>query len=97
MGQTYRNTESAKQFTEAIAHTARQSLAADIRSAQFVSLLSDGSTDSSITEQELFYIRCVVNGMPTVKFVAAIHVERGDAISILAAMNKAVSQYLNIK
>ena len=97
MGQTYRNTESAKQFTEAIAHTARQSLAADIRSAQFVSLLSDGSTDSSITEQELFYIRCVVNGMPTVKFVAAIHVEGGDAISILAAMNKAVSQYLNIE
>ena len=86
IGKTYRNTESAKVFTQAIAHVARAEVAAEVEAAKFVSILSDGSTDSAIKEQEMFYIRYVINGQPKVKFLSAVHVERGEAPSILAAI-----------
>ncbi|KAK2153405.1 hypothetical protein LSH36_298g02069 [Paralvinella palmiformis] len=61
IGKTYRNTESAKVFTQAIAHVARAEVAAEVEAAKFVSILSDGSTDSAIKEQEMFYIRTALS------------------------------------
>lgn len=47
-----------------------------IRNAQFVTVLSDGSTDSSITEQEMFFVRTCRGGEVLVRFAGnaeAIH------------------------
>ena len=96
IGKTYRNCESAKQFTKAIAEVERKSLASAINTAKFVSVLSDGSTDSAVCEQEMFFLRYVEDGMPIVKFAASVHVERSDSASILSAMQKAISHYMKV-
>ena len=75
IGHTYRNSEAAKQFTCAIAKVERSVVAKEIDSAQFISILSDGLTDSSITEQELFFARYVIDRTPVVRFLASIYVE----------------------
>ena len=49
-------------FVRSIAGSISDSLDNDLESAQFVSYLSDGSTDSGIIEQEIIYIRYVKNG-----------------------------------
>lgn len=90
------NTESAKEFFKHISEVEREKLANDIKTANFISVLSDGSTDSAIKEQELFYVRYVINGVPNVKFVAAIHVEKPDAKSIYDGMKRAVTDYLKV-
>ena len=96
IGKTYRNSESAKEFTKAIAQVERKSLASAVKTAKFVSVLSDGSTDSAVCEQEMFFLRYVEDGMPVVKFAASVQVERSDSASILSAMQKAVAHYLEI-
>ena len=95
-GKTYLNEQSAKEFTKYIANTERQKLADHVRNAKFISILSDGSTDSSVQEQEMFYIRYVDGGVPHVKFMAAVHVDKPDAISIFEGLKRAVTQYLNV-
>ena len=95
-GKTYRNSESAKEFTKAIAQVERRSLASAVKTAKFVSVLTDGSTDSAVCEQEMFFLRYVEDGMPVVKFAASVQVERSDSASILSVMQKAVAHYLEI-
>ena len=96
IGKPYRNSESAKEFTKAIAQVERKSLASAVKTAKFVSVLSDGSTNSAVCEQEMFFLRYVEDGMPVVKFAASVQVERSDSASILNAMQKAVAHYLEI-
>lgn len=82
-------TEStAKEFTKAIAQVERTSLASAV--------LTDGSTDSAVCEQEMFFLKYVEDGMPVVKFAASVQVERSDSASILSVMQKAVARYLEI-
>lgn len=55
IGKPYRNSESAKEFTKAIVQVERKSLASAVKTAKFVSVLSDGSTNSAVCEQEMFF------------------------------------------
>jgi hypothetical protein len=89
IGSTYNNTTSAKQFTAAIAKYERQKLTEDIDGKRFLTILSDGSTDSSVKEQELFFVRYASAGIINVKFLAIINVDRPDSSSILGAMKEA--------
>ena len=93
IGKTYRNSESAKKFTKATAQVERKSLASAVKTAKFVSVLSDGSTNSALCEQKMFFLRYIEDGMPVVKFAASVQVERSDSVSILSAMQKAVARY----
>lgn len=79
IGKTYGNCDSAKQFTKAIAQVERKSLASAINTAKFVSVMSDGSTESAVCEQEMFFVRYAEDGRPIVKFAASVHVERSDS------------------
>lgn len=91
LGSTYRNVTSAKQFTAAIAQFEREKLASEVKSAKFLTFLSDGSTDASVKEQEMFFVRYVVNGNISVRFLAVINVDRPDAESIVSALKDAYS------
>ena len=68
LGKTYRTAEYAKVFTHNIANVERNKVSDQIRNAQFVTVLSDGSTDSSITEQEMFFVRTCRGGEVSVTF-----------------------------
>ena len=57
LGENYITDKAARQFTSCIAKTLRQNTAADLQKARFVSVLSDGSTDTTIVEQVVAYVR----------------------------------------
>ena len=57
LGNTYVNHKSAKVFTHFIAEIEKNKIAEQLRMAKFLSVLSDGSTDSSVTEKEIIYAR----------------------------------------
>ena len=69
VGATYRNIKACRTFTKFIAETAQDQIADDLKQAKFVSVTSDGATDSSITEQEIVFARYSNQGQPTTKFV----------------------------
>ena len=49
----YRNDRAAAKFTDSIAKVTKDSFAKDLAKARYFCILSDGSMDSSITEEEL--------------------------------------------
>ena len=59
--------------------------------AQFVTVLSDGSTDSSITEQEMFFVRTCKGDQVSVSFAAIKQVEKGNTEGIHDALKCAVT------
>ena len=58
----------------------KESFAKDFANAQYYSVLSDGSADSAVTEQELVYVLYLSkNGVPIVKYLAIESAKNGDA------------------
>ena len=98
LGKTYRTTEYAKVFTHFIADVERKKVTNQINNAQFVTVLSDGSTDSSITEQEMFFVRTCSAGRISVSFAGIKQVEKGNAQAIHAALKHTItsSEFLGI-
>ena len=57
MGKNYLNRQSCKVFVTSIGDVLRNETCEFIRNARFISILSDGSTDKGILEQEIVYLR----------------------------------------
>ncbi|CAC5426491.1 unnamed protein product [Mytilus coruscus] len=57
IGNTYRNSSSAKTFIRAIAETEFNKVSSIVQSGKFSCLIGDGSTDSSVKEQVMWYLR----------------------------------------
>ena len=88
IGRGYRNDNAAALFTECIAKISKNELARDLANARFYSVLSDGSTDTSVTEKELVYILYLCNGTPTVKYFSIEDVKTANAIGLQAAIEQ---------
>ena len=83
LGQTYRNNEAAKMFIKSIAELEFQRVSSKIQESKFVCFIGDGSTDSAVKEQEMWYIRTCVQGVISINFVGVHAAERADASSIV--------------
>ena len=57
-----------------------------------MSVLSDGSTDSGIIEQEIVYVRFLCNGQPQTKMVKILEIKHAHAAGILDAIDDAVAE-----
>ena len=57
--------------------------------AGFISAMQDGSTDKSVTEQELIYV-CGKEGVVQEQFLALEEVEKADAASLVRALDHAM-------
>ena len=79
LGEIYITDKAAKHFTSSIAKTMRQKTAVDLNKARFVSVMSDGSTDTTIVEQEVVYVRYVDHGNPVTKLASIQALEHGNA------------------
>ena len=55
IGETYRNRTQARNFVGYIAEVERNRIQAQFSNAELVSILSDGSTDSAVIEEEIVY------------------------------------------
>ena len=59
-------------FINYIAQEEKQKPHNDI-SKSFISVISDGSTDNSSIEKEIFFVGYVINGDINVKYIASLH------------------------
>ena len=93
---TYQNDKACKTFTHYIAEVYRRELAGQIKQTKFISLMIDGATDSAVMEEELMYVRFVVDGEVCMRFVGIANVDKPDAAGIVAAMDTMCKTYLGI-
>ena len=63
--------------------------------AKFLTVLSDGSTDSSVLEQEIVYCRFAHEGKVLTQFLALQSVKKADAVNIAATIDTVASQTLS--
>ena len=90
-GKTYRNEKACNTFAQFIAQTEKESIAKGIETAEFISLTSDGATDSSRTEQELVVLRYALNGIVNTRYAGIESPKSPDAPGIYAAILDAIS------
>ena len=69
LGQTYHTGHKCQEFASIIGETMSDDLAEALRCCRYMSVLMDGSTDSSVTEEEPFYVY-VYGGMQMMKKTA---------------------------
>jgi len=68
----------------------------EVKAADFASLISDGSTDCSVLEQELVYVRTCKAGVVAVRFLGVISTPKADAIGITKSIGQAVQNALDV-
>lgn len=92
VGNAYTNRKQAKVFIKYIAEAERSKSREAFSHAQFVSLLSDSSTDSAVIEEEILYARYAVKGEVTVQYCSLEPVDKADAVHITAAIERGASK-----
>ena len=86
VGKTYRNEVECRLFIKYIAKAEQLKLREELEETKFCSVLSDGSTDSAVKEEELVYVRFCTKGSVKVKFVGIEAVEKADSTHITQAI-----------
>ena len=82
VGNQYRNDKSAIEFAKFIAEAERDRIRKYIENCNFVSVISDGTTDCSYQEAETVLVRACCKGEINVFFSLVKNVPRGDAETI---------------
>ena len=75
-----------KYIYESLFITSKHHLQDDVH---FFSILIDGATDSSVTENELIYLRFVEDGKPVNHYFSIENVEHADAAGIVQTIEQA--------
>lgn len=83
------NDKQAATFTHYIAETLKKDFANKLQQAKMFSVLNDSSTDISVTNEELVYVRYLEDGRPVTKFLSIQALGKADAVGIVAAIDKA--------
>lgn len=58
----------------------------EISASKFISIMVDGSTDSSVIEEELLYVRSSIAGKVKVQFLGIQAIEKADAEHVTDAI-----------
>ena len=69
VGSTYRNNQAGSVFMDYIADIEQENVVKTIKDSNFFSITMDGSTDIGTVEQEILYVRTVLKGEITSKFL----------------------------
>ena len=88
----YRNDRAAANFTDSIAKVTEDSFAKDLAKARYFCILSDGSKDSSVTEQELVYVLFLLCGKPMLKFLSIEPANNANAEGFIVALRKLLNK-----
>lgn len=93
LGNNYLNANRCKDFIKSIADAMTEAVADDLKGANFVSVLSDGSTDCSNLEQENVLVRYVSpkTRNPVTIFCGIVNLEHGHADGVLDGIFRALS------
>ena len=88
LGDKYRTAYACKQFASAIAGVSQENISKYVASCNFMSVIVDGSSDSSITENEMVYIHTCRKGEVKTTFIKCCQVQRGTALGVINAIKK---------
>ena len=97
VGDTYATDKKAREFTKAIVQIEREKVTDHNTSAKFSAVLADGSSDVSVIENEIVYVRVCHNGNPRTMFVYSAQVARGQATNIMDAIERSITENLMAK
>uniref|UniRef100_A0A1A8GAA0 HAT C-terminal dimerisation domain-containing protein n=2 Tax=Nothobranchius korthausae TaxID=1143690 RepID=A0A1A8GAA0_9TELE len=86
IGETYRTRKQAKTFIGYIAQAEKERVQKEFAAGKFLSLMSDGCTDSAVIEEEIIYGRQAVKGQISVKFLGIEAVTKANAENITSAI-----------
>ena len=75
----YRNDRAAAIFIDYIAEQMKVPQKECLLNAKYYSILQDGSTDTSISEQELVYVLFLNDGQAVLKFLSIKNPQAADA------------------
>ena len=85
----YRNDRACGNFIDSIGKVIKENISKDLAKARYFCVLSDGSTDTSILEEELVYILYFDSGKAKLKFLSIVPSENVDAVGIHNCIKKA--------
>ncbi|XP_070536928.1 zinc finger protein 862-like [Ptychodera flava] len=97
VGNSYRNDKQAAYFISFMAEALREDLVKEITESKLYSVLNDSSTDRSTVEEEIVYVRILRDGRPVTKFLSLQPMPRGNAESIINAIDRAFCAELTIE
>ena len=97
IGNSYRNDKPAATFAHFIAEVGKGDLARKLRQVEFFSVLNDSSTDVSVADEELIYVRYLEDGRPVTRFLSLQAMAKSDALGILADIDKAFLDELGMQ
>ena len=93
LGETYVNDRAAKEFTMTIGDELAEQLKCELAASDFVSVLVDGSTDCSVIEKELSYIRFVnADGLVCTKLMALKDVQHANSSGLLCVLKESLER-----
>ncbi len=87
VGNSYKSRKQATEFLHYIAEVQRKTILNTYNGAAFLSIITDGTTDSSITETEMVYCRSAIHGKIHTTFIGVTSVERGSGAHLLGAVS----------
>lgn len=86
IGETYTNDHQAKEFIHYIAEDESRKMRARLSDGKFILVMSDGSLDSAVMEEEIVYVRSASDGKVKADFVGVKAVSKPDATNIAEAV-----------
>ena len=90
LGETSINNHSAKEFTMTIGEELAEQLKHALLQSDFITVLMDGSSDCSVIEKELIYVRFVdADGLVYTQLMAVKDVQHADASGLLCVLKEA--------
>lgn len=90
MGETYIHSNAAKTFVSFISMNELSKVSNRIHVSKFICVIGDGSTDSSIKEQEMWYVRHCELGHITTDFIGVDSCEKASAENIVTGLRNIV-------
>ena len=91
LGENYLSDKECARFVSSIASDLKSEVYRDIHNTRFVSILSDGSTDKGILEEEIVYTRYIKHGRPVANLIKVQLPDSVDAVGITKAIQVAIN------
>ena len=95
---SYKTDKKCREFVDYIAEDIINKLVvAKIDDDSFISILADGSTDKSNTEQEMIYVCMLQENKPVTQFVTLVSIPKANAENITAEIIDTLTRKLQLK
>ena len=92
-GSSYGDADASAYFGDYTGKVLREDVKQLISKSKYYSVLSDGSTDSSVTEQETIYILFICGDVPDLKYFSIESVKVADSAGLKETLEKAYLRF----